>query len=242
MNKKVLYFSLIPVLFLGVFAYFYFFNGGMVLGSFNSNAQYAENDETQNTSNNEENISNDTSPTIPDAKNLINEQQNSVTQQEPSIFEQLSQPVYSDPASIKVAAVNINASLVDLGVDATGKLEVPQNYADAGWYMHGTKAGENGNLIIAAHYDNAYAGPAAFWPLKNVNISDKVTVYDDFNRSFEYEIVDLFYVSISDPNRTEVFDQTNDATLTLITCGGVWLPGEATYDKRLVVKGRLITT
>jgi LPXTG-site transpeptidase (sortase) family protein len=80
--------------------------------------------------------------------------------------------------------------------------------------------------------------PAAFWQLKNIKVDDKVLIEDRYGKLYTYSVTESFFVSINDPTRLQIFDGNEDqSVLTLVTCGGVWLPGRATYDKRLVVKG-----
>jgi sortase (surface protein transpeptidase) len=76
--------------------------------------------------------------------------------------------------------------------------------------------------------------------LKNVAVGDKVTVEDTLGNDFKYVITERYFVETDAPNRLEIFESSDDASeITLITCGGVWLPYEGTYNSRLVIKGYL---
>jgi len=114
---------------------------------------------------------------------------------------------------------------------------IPVGYSDG----YDRRLSNIGRVIINGHYDDSSARPAAFWQLKNVAVGDKVSVTDKYSKTFVYQVSDVFFVSIQDPQRLDVL-QSDDSksTITLITCGGVWLPGMSTYDKRLVVKGELV--
>ena len=157
-----------------------------------------------------------------------------------SIFEGELEPIYGDPKKLKDEKANLDIALVEVTVDESGALETPKKWNEGGWYRYGANPGEPGNLIINAHYDNNYGGPAAFWKLKNLKVDDKVNVFDTYDRKYTYKVIDSFLVDINDPNRLEVFKDDQNATMTLITCGGIWLPGESTYNKRLVVKAELV--
>lgn len=158
-----------------------------------------------------------------------------------SIFEEQLVPLYIDPKNVTIETLGLNVPVTVVGVAKDGSMETPKNWNEAGWYWKSAHPGEKGNLIINGHYDDSSARPAAFWQLKNVVVGDKVSVTDKYNKTFVYQISDVFFVSIQDPQRLDVL-QSDDSksTITLITCGGVWLPGMSTYDKRLVVKGELI--
>ena len=158
-----------------------------------------------------------------------------------SIFEEQLVPLYIDPENITIESLGLNAPVTVVGVANDGSMETPKNWNEAGWYWKSAHPGEQGNLIINGHYDDSSARPAAFWQLKNVAVGDKVSVTDKYSKTFVYQVSDVFFVSIQDPQRLDVL-QSDDSksTITLITCGGVWLPGMSTYDKRLVVKGELV--
>jgi LPXTG-site transpeptidase (sortase) family protein len=120
-------------------------------------------------------------------------------------------------------------------------MEAPKNWNEAGWYFKSSYPGSVGNLVINGHYDDNYGRLAAFGELKNINPGDKVKITDKYNKDFLYEINEVFLVSIDDPDRLSILKNTDSKReLTMITCGGVWIPGKSTYNNRLVVKGELV--
>ncbi|KKS26763.1 MAG: hypothetical protein UU86_C0032G0005 [candidate division WWE3 bacterium GW2011_GWC1_42_102] len=134
-----------------------------------------------------------------------------------SVFEPVAEPILLPPTSISIKERNISADIVEVGLQTDGTL--------------GTNA----------HFDDNLGRPAAFWQLKNATVGDTVLLEDSLGRLYAYQIVDSFLVDINDPDRLAVLKDTEGKSeLTLITCGGIWLPGKSTYDKRLVVKAELI--
>ena len=173
---------------------------------------------------------------------LSQDQENDEPGEVKSAFEESLKPIFAAPSRLFTDDRKIDIELVEVGVDESGMLVSPKDWNKGGWFRSGARPGEPGNLIINAHYDNNYAQPAAFWELKNVKVNDKLTVLDKFGKSYTYVVSESFLVDINDPNRLQIFESTdNNSTMTLITCGGVWLPGQSTYNKRLVVKGGLLT-
>ena len=159
-----------------------------------------------------------------------------------SAFKEVVMPVYEKPSRIKIVSVAIETDLFELGLESDGSLSVPSDYLKAGWFYDSARVGEPGNIIIDAHYDTNTGAPAAFWNLKNVKTGDIVSVIDNVGRSFDYEVREIFYLDINDPNRLQIFDEDKETShVTLITCGGIWLPGHFTYSKRLVVKAELVS-
>ncbi|KKS31028.1 hypothetical protein A2380_02355 [candidate division WWE3 bacterium RIFOXYB1_FULL_43_24] len=162
-------------------------------------------------------------------------------QEQVSVFEPVAEPILMPPTHIFITERNISADIIEVGLQTDGTLDTPKKWNEAGWYKKGAKPGEDGNVIINAHFDDNFGRPAAFWQLKNATVGDTVLLEDSLGRQYAYQIVDSLLVDINDPDRLKVLEDTDGKSeLTLITCGGVWLPGKSTYDKRLVVKAELI--
>jgi len=182
---------------------------------------------------------------IPSLKSLQTSKVNTsevLSVQAPSVFEEALKPIYGFPVKIKIESVGIEADIVSVSVDTEGFLETPEKWNEAGWYVKGAKPSEIGNFLVNAHYDDTSGRPAAFWNLKNINIGDKVSVLDSYNRTFDYVVTKVYYVDVNDPERSNVFKpyMEDKSLMTLITCGGVWSVADGTYSKRLVVNAELI--
>ena len=154
-------------------------------------------------------------------------------------FKKYLTPSYFKP--VRIYTDQIDAKVEEVGVEEDGSLSVPLSWQNAGWYINSSKPGEKGNVVINGHYDTNTGSPAAFWNLKNLKVNDKVNLVDEIGTEYIYKVPNSYYVDIKDPNRTEVFEDSNVPTVTLITCGGVWLPGISTYSQRLIVKAELIS-
>lgn len=177
--------------------------------------------------------------------NFIDDQVKGIaTQQIPaekiSLFESELKPIFGDPIGLEIESLNLELDLEQVGVDSDGVMETPKEWNNAGWYYKAAQPGEIGNLIVNGHYDNRYGGPAAFYKLKQAKEGDIVEIKDSYGRLFNYRVIELQYVDVNDPNRLKVLeDQEGKSTLTLITCGGVYIQGSG-YNKRLVVKAELL--
>lgn len=88
--------------------------------------------------------------------------------------------------------------------------------------------GEKGNCSIAGHRSYTYS--EFFNRLDELAIGDEIIV-KTAGGTFKYTVYDKFVV---EPSRVEVLDETEDATLTLVTCTPVRV---ATH--RLIVKAML---
>ena len=157
-----------------------------------------------------------------------------------SPFASLAIPLYFAPVRVASADVNLAVELTKVSILGDGSLEAPANWNEGGWFTQSAKSGQVGNMVIDGHYDDNLGAPAAFWNLKNLKIGDTVIVTDGLGRDFSYRVSEIFYVAINDPDRLDIFASADKPILTLITCGGLWLPGKGTYSSRLVIRSQLI--
>ena len=132
---------------------------------------------------------------------------------------------------VVVRSVGIDTSVRLVGyVFQGGRLEYDVPRLDAGEYVTGAQVGKPGNAVIGGHVSRR-GTPGVFAKLPQVAAGDVVEVYRG-DQIFRYSITEIRIVA---PDATSVMSQTQDATLTLITC----LPDER-YQDRLVVVGRLL--
>lgn len=58
------------------------------------------------------------------------------------------------PARVRVPSIDVDTTLLHLGLDADGVLEVPQDPELVGWFSWATAAGDVGVAVIAGHVDS----------------------------------------------------------------------------------------
>jgi hypothetical protein len=79
------------------------------------------------------------------------------------------------PMRIQIPAIATSAPVDPLGLNADGTLQVPTDFARAGWYTGRPPPGAIGPAIIVAHVDSK-SGPAVFARLRDLKPGDEVTV------------------------------------------------------------------
>lgn len=89
--------------------------------------------------------------------------------------------------------------------------------------------GEKGNFAVAAHRISRYSD--AFINLHKLEQGDKIKVKNK-EKEFTYEVTENYIVS---PEQVDVLNETEDATITLITC-------TVSGAERVIVKGNLLET
>jgi sortase (surface protein transpeptidase) len=123
------------------------------------------------------------------------------------------------PLRIQIPAIGASAPVDPLGLNRDGTLEVPADFARAGYYTGRPPPGAIGPAIIVAHVDSK-TGPAVFARLRDLKPGDEVTV----TRADRSDVVFVIDRIESHPKNAfptnAVYDPTPGATLRLITCGG----------------------
>jgi sortase (surface protein transpeptidase) len=148
------------------------------------------------------------------------------------------------PVSVSVPAIGVESSLVDLGLNADGTVEVPPLERDdeAGWYTPGPAPGEVGPAILLGHVDSAEWGPGVFFELGAMEPGDEISVARA-DGSVAVFAVDRVEVHRKDDFPTiEVYGNTDDPQLRLITCGGAFDAGARSYEDNVIVFASLVDT
>ena len=138
------------------------------------------------------------------------------------------------PVALTIPSIGVQASLVNLGLTASGDLQVPSSTAVAGWYTGSPRPGAIGSAVIAGHIDSR-VGPGVFFRLSQLHPNDRVYVRraDGTLAVFRVTAVQM-YAKDSFPTLA-VYGPAPDPELRLITCGGTFDPGKRSYRGNTVV-------
>ena len=145
----------------------------------------------------------------------------------------------ADPAFVRVGTIGATSALIPLGLHDDGTLEVPVDFAVAGWYALGPRPGDIGAAVIAGHLDS-YNGPAVFARLPEIQPGDdiEVTRKDGSIVRFVVTRIDL-YPKDRFPTMA-VYGPTAGPELRLITCGGTFDRSRGSYRDNVVVYARMV--
>lgn len=138
-----------------------------------------------------------------------------------------------EPTRVVIPAIDVDADLVRLGLQADGAMEVP-DFGLAGWYTEGPKPGHVGPAAITAHVDSR-AGPDVFHRLGNLAVGDQVHVV------YEGGDTVTFFVESSEQTPKDelpvdaIWPTTSQRLLALITCGGEFDRSVRHYRDNVVV-------
>lgn len=145
----------------------------------------------------------------------------------------IAQTTYSTPVRLVIPKINIDTSIVEMGLTASGNMEAPLTNQDAGWYKDGPFPGNWGSAVIDGHRGLTNE-KAVFTQLEQLEKGDTISVIDDRGQIALFIIRELRTYTKDTP-APEVFASTGGAHLNLITCNGDWESAQRTYSQRLVV-------
>ncbi|WP_346622081.1 class F sortase [Blastococcus montanus] len=143
-------------------------------------------------------------------------------------------PALARPAALSIPSLDLEVDLVDLGLDAQRRLEVPEDPAQVGWWSGGPAPGADGAAVLAGHVDS-YEGPGAFWRLGELTPGDRieVTAADGTVHAFVVDGVGRW--PKSEFPTDAVYRQADGPELRLITCGGPFDEADRSYRDNVIV-------
>ena len=147
---------------------------------------------------------------------VINEEPKELTEEEEEKLINGYKPI----ALMEIPSINLSQGVVEGITD-----DILQYYL--GHFENSVKPGEKGNFSVAGHRVSDYS--EAFVNLYKVEVGDQVLIKAN-KKQYVYEVTDNFIVS---PDRVDVLENTDEATITLVTC-------TVGAKERVIVKGRLV--
>ncbi|MDG4805881.1 class F sortase [Micromonospora sp. WMMD1120] len=143
----------------------------------------------------------------------------------------------SAPTSIEIPRIGVNATIMSLGTNPDGTVQVPplDQAEKAGWYEPGASPGETGNAVIVGHVDSAVLGPAVFFDLGALTPGDTITVRraDGVPATFTVDSV-RSYPKTAFPTEL-VYGPSDRPGLRVVTCGGQFDQVAKSYPDNIVV-------
>ncbi|MGW6564003.1 class F sortase [Streptomyces sp. NPDC054975] len=151
------------------------------------------------------------------------------------------EPLPFAPASrVRIPAIRVQAPITEVGLDQNDWIAAPppEDPNLAGWYQNGVAPGQRGTAVIVGHVDNA-AGPAVFYNLGSLDKGQHVEVERYDGRVAVFEIYGVEVYAKNNFPGVQVYGDTGEAELRVITCGGGY--NRATgYDGNVVVFARMV--
>ena len=129
----------------------------------------------------------------------------------------------------------VDAAVDAVGVERDGQMTIPAEVDRVGWYRFGPRPGDMGSAVIAGHVDGRTQGLGAMAPLREAAPGDEVLVTDATGGSTRWRVVSRELISKQVLPLDRLFSRDGLPRLTLITCGGPFLPEFGSYRDNVVV-------
>ncbi|MEV0699022.1 class F sortase [Saccharopolyspora sp. NPDC050389] len=152
-----------------------------------------------------------------------------------------SAPGDPHPAGIAIPSIRVASTLVPLGLNADGTVQVPpiEKPGQAGWYEGGPGAGEVGPFVVLGHVDS-YTEAGVFYRLRDLRPGDQIHV-DRRDGSRVTYVVDRVERFAKNRFPTDVvYGDVARPEIRLITCGGDFDETHRSYEDNLIVFGHLV--
>jgi sortase (surface protein transpeptidase) len=140
---------------------------------------------------------------------------------------------------IVIPAIGVDSSIVRLGLNPDGTLEVPVSFAVAGWWSGGPYPGDPGPAVVVGHVSSSQ-GPGVFYRLHELHVGDTVTVTRPDGGRAVFSVTSLEEVSKRAFPTAQVYGPTAGAQLRLITCDGGFNRATGHFVDNLIVFGSLV--
>lgn len=128
---------------------------------------------------------------------------------------------YAPPARIRIAAIQVDAPIIPVGLDAEGFVGAPppEDPNLAGWFTGAVTPGEKGTAVVVGHVDNQL-GPAVFYALGALKKGTRVEVDRQDGKTVVFEIYGVEVFAKDNFPGDRVYGSKGAAELRVITCGG----------------------
>jgi len=141
------------------------------------------------------------------------------------------------PVRLLIPAINVDATIEARGLDSKRSLDTPRNFHDVAWYKLGPKPGDPGNAVMNGHV-NWWTGDAVFTHLSRLRAGDEIRVVRADGGVVVFKVTGKQTVD-ANARVASLFTPSTQATLTLITCTGIWNALTQSDTQRLLVSATL---
>jgi len=132
-----------------------------------------------------------------------------------------------------IPAIGVRTKLIQLGLAASGTLQVPAYVGVAGWYTGSPRPGGTGSAVIAGHIDSVN-GPGVFFRLRELKPGDLVYVQRADGGMAVFKVTSMRTFLKSRFPTAAVYGPVPNAQLRLITCGGTFDFATGSYLSNVV--------
>jgi hypothetical protein len=149
------------------------------------------------------------------------------------------EPRPAPPVLLRIPSIEVTSTVVAVGLEPDGAMEIPSDVRTVGWYDPfagaGLAPGEPGTAVIAGHVDSRTQGRGAFWLLRDLVPGDIVEVLHADDTVSVWRIEEVVRYPKTDIPIADIFTFDGPSRLALITCGGEFDRSSGSYLDNYVV-------
>ncbi|MCP3856471.1 MAG: class F sortase [Actinomycetia bacterium] len=138
------------------------------------------------------------------------------------------------PLGVRIPGIDVDASIIELGLNGDGSLEVPSDYGLTGWYTGRAVPGDIGPSVVVGHVDST-TGPAVFNRLPRLEVGDLIEIDRSDGLVAHFRVSEITLVQKDQFPTAAVYGATEVPALRLITCGGAFDREERSYGANHIV-------
>ena len=143
----------------------------------------------------------------------------------------------SAPVSVAIPVIGVRSSLLRLGLNPDGTIQVPDlstSADEAAWYKYSVTPGQIGTAVIEGHVDSQ-TGPAVFYRLGALHPGDHIDVTLADGMTAVFRVTGVREYTKTDFPTDMIYGPTRYASLRVVTCGGAFDPATGHYLSSVVV-------
>jgi Sortase domain len=145
-----------------------------------------------------------------------------------------SYPAVPLPVRLRIPAVSVDTPLQRLGRAPDGTVEVPTNFAVAGWFADGPRPGQAGPAVLLGHVDSA-SGPGVFLRVPELAPGADVRVDRADGGSIDFRVTAVQRVPKASFPTERVYGPTLEPSLRLVACAGSFHRARRSYRDNVIV-------
>ena len=147
---------------------------------------------------------------------------------------------WSTNGTVALPSLGVQAPIVRVGVDTNAQMVVPKNARDVAWLDQGDPlTGPTQNLVLAGHI-NYSRRAGSFSRIQSMRPGDIVSVSLN-GKNLQYRVQWTCLFDRKTTQAARIMGYTENPSVTLISCGGVFDRSAHTHNKRVAVRAELIS-
>lgn len=150
------------------------------------------------------------------------------------------------PIAFQIPVFGVDAP-IEIGSIVDGAMQDPTGPWVIAWYEQLGRLGQGTNVVVAGHVDYYTVGPAVLWGIKEPGIApgELIMMTGEDGTVFEYAVewsqqFDVATELTPDVIQNDIVNHTGYEALTIVTCGGEFIPGMGEYTSRIIVRANAI--